>query len=341
MAGALVTGKRLATAILIAAVAVAVGIQNSGRHVRAQRTPDSASSSQVAFAREILPILAMPLGSTVPAGQAEEPKRKEAAAPDSTKLERFLRRQNAWPASFQVKVGPFKPSPAAGVLETTVEVSHPGGKRKIRYLISADGQYLVQGSLLALNDDPFAATRAKIDLQNAPILGSPLAQVTVVEYSDFQCSYCRASASILTEEVLKKFPSQVRLVFKDFPLQQIHPWAVPAAALGRCIHKSDAGSFWPYHDWVFANQPQLTPENFKEKALGFAKQRGMDAGQLGVCMDQAEARAEVDRAVAEGQAVGVSGTPTLFINGRRMVGNQSADRLRRVIEAELEYLESN
>ena len=66
----------------------------------------------------------------------------------------------------------------------------------------------------------------------------------------------------------------------------------------------------------------------------------MDAGQLGVCMDQAEARAEVDRAVAEGQAVGVSGTPTLFINGRRMVGNQSADRLQRVIEAELEYLES-
>ena len=221
-----------------------------------------------------------------------------------------------------------------------MEVSQPGGKRKFPYLISADGEYLVQGSLLALTGDPFEATRAKIGLQNAPFLGSPLAQVTVVEYSDFQCSYCRAAASILKDQLLKKFPSQVRLVFKDFPLQQIHPWAVPAAALGRCIHKSDAGSFWPYHDWVFANQTELTPENFKEKALAFATEQRMDAGQLGVCMDHAEARAEVDREVAEGQAVGVSGTPTLFINGRRMVGNQSADRLQRVIEAELEYLDS-
>ena len=288
----------------------------------------------------LLAMLAMPLGSAVAAGPAEEPKKKEAAAQDSAKLERFLRRQNAWPASFQVKVGPFKPSPAAGVLETTVEVSHPGGKRKFSYLISADGEYLVQGSLSSLNEDPFEATRAKIALEDAPSLGSPLAQVTVVEYSDFQCSYCRASASILKDQLLKKFPSQVRLVFKDFPLQKIHPWAVPAAALGRCVHKSDAGSFWPYHDWVFANQTQLTPKNFKEKALAFATEQGMDAGQLGVCMDQAEARAEVDRAVAEGQAVGVSGTPTLFINGRRMVGNQSADRLRRVIEAEPEYLDS-
>jgi protein-disulfide isomerase len=288
----------------------------------------------------LLAMLAMPLGSAVAAEQAGEPKKREAAATDSAKLERYLRRQNAWPASFQVTVGPFKPSPAAGVLETTVEVSHPGGKRKFSYLVSADGKYLVQGSLSALNADPFEATRAKIDLQNAPVLGSPLAQVTVVEYSDFQCSYCRASASILKDQLLKKFPSQVRLVFKDFPLQQRHPWAVPAAVLGRCIHKNDAGSFWPYHDWVFANQTQLTPENFKEKALAFATEQGMDAGQLGVCMDQAEARAEVDRAVAEGQAVGVSGTPTLFINGRRMVGNQSADRLRRVVEAELEYLDS-
>jgi protein-disulfide isomerase len=288
----------------------------------------------------LLATLAMPLGSAIAAVQAGEPKRKEAAAPDSAKLERFLRRQNAWPASFQVKVGPFKPSPAAGVLETTVEVSHPGGKQKFSYLISADGEYLVKGSLSSLNEDPFEATRAKIDLQNAPSLGSPLAQVTVVEYSDFQCSYCRTAASTLKDQLLKKFPSQVRLVFKDFPLQRIHPWAVPAAVLGRCIHKSDAGSFWPYYDWVFANQTQLTPKNFKEKALAFATEQGMDAGQLGVCMDQAEARAEVDRAVAEGQAVGVSGTPTLFINGRRMVGNQSADRLQRVIEAELEYLES-
>ena len=288
----------------------------------------------------LLAVLAAPAPCAGTAAQARETKKKEAAAPDSAKLERFLRRKFAWPASFQVKVGPFKPSPAAGVLETTVEVSHPGGKREFQYLISADGQYLVQGSLLALNGDPFEATRAKIALTDAPSLGSPLAQVTVVEYSDFQCSYCRAAASTLKDQLLKEFPSHVRLFFKDFPLPQVHPWAVPAAALGRCVYKSEADSFWPYHDWVFANQPSLTAETFKEKALAFAKERGMDPGQLGVCMDQAEARAEVDRAVEEGRSLGVRGTPTLFINGRRMVGNQSMEQLRRVVEAELEYLES-
>ena len=283
----------------------------------------------------LLTILAGGAGAAEPAKTADK---NEVAAPDAARLERFLRRRFAWPATFQVTIAPFKPSPVAGLFETTVQVSHPDGKRELRYLVSADGQYLFQSSPLALSSDPFEETRAKIALKDVPSLGPRLAKVTVVEYSDFQCYYCRSAAPVLRTQLLKEFPTEVRLLFKDFPLAQVHPWAMPAAVLGRCIYKRDADLFWPYHDWVFDNQQQLTPENFKEKGLEFAKERGMDAAHLGVCMDQPEAKAEVNRALAEGQSVGVRGTPTVFINGRRLVGFQSLAKLRQVIEAELEYL---
>ncbi len=283
----------------------------------------------------LLSLLALPFGGAI--AQEKKAAEKAAAAPDAAKLERFLRRYFAWPDAVKVSIGPFKPSPVAGLLETAVKISHEGQQQETTFLVSTDGQYLLQGPPQNLNADPFASTRAKIQLKDAPSLGSPLAPVTIVEYADFQCNFCKATATVLKDQVLKQFPTDVRIVYKDFPLPQIHPWAMPAAALGRCIHKRYADSFWPYHDWAFANQPQLTVENFKQKALAFAKEKGLDADQLGACMEQPDARAEVDHALAEGQSLGISGTPTLFINGRRLVGSQSFAQLRQVIQTELDH----
>lgn len=135
-----------------------------------------------------------------------------------------------------------------------------------------------------------------------------------------------------------QYGTQVRVVFKNFPLLQIHPWAMPGALLGRCIYKRyGEAAFWNYDVWAFGNQPQLNPQDFRQKALDWAKQSKMDSAQLGACMDQPETKAAVDHDIAEAQSLGVSGTPTLFINGRRSVGNLTLPQLKQIVDAELSY----
>jgi len=259
------------------------------------------------------------------------------AALDSAQLELFLRRYFSWPNEVRVTISPLKPSVVAGLIEAKVKIVHQGQEQETTFLVSADGKHLLQGPPMELGGDPFAATRAKIVLKDSPSLGSPLAPVTIVEYSDFQCGFCRGAAQVLTGPVIRNFQGQVRLVYKDFPLTAIHAWATPAATLGRCIHKRYGDGFWAYHDWVFFSQPQLTAENFKQKALAFAKEKGMDTADLGACMERPAVKAEVERSVAEAESVGVSGTPTLFINGRKVVGVQSFEQVRPAIQAELDY----
>lgn len=273
----------------------------------------------------------------LPAGCAVAQEKKAAAGPDPAKLERYLRRSFSWPDDVNVTIGTFKPSPVPGLLETTVVLNREGQKQELQFLASADGQYLMQGPALSLNDDPFAVTRSKIQLKDAPSQGSPLASVAIVEYSDMQCPYCKAMAEVMKGQVMPQLGTQVRLVFKNFPLAQIHPWAMTAAELGRCIFKrSGDAAFWPYQDWVFANQAQFTPQTFKEKALAYAKEKGMDSAQLGTCIADPQTKAAVEQELKEGQAVGVNGTPTIFINGRRVVGNQPFPQLKSMIQAELD-----
>ena len=289
---------------------------------------------------KIVPVFALFLWLLAAPGCAAQERgtRPEGAAgaqPESVKVERFLRRHYDWPDAINVKVGPFRPSKIPGLRETTVELSLGEQKQELTFLISSDGQYVVQGPVLAMNEDPYAANREKIDLSQVRSLGSPLAPVTLVEYSDFQCSFCRGTAQVLRKELLPEFESQVRFIYKDYPLVQIHPWALPAAQFGQCLGKRYADSFWKFHDWVFATQPQLTTANFTEKALEWARGESLDAGYLGACMEQPEAKAAVEREVAEAQSLGVTGTPTMFINGRKVVGAQPAAQIRRVIQSAL------
>jgi protein-disulfide isomerase len=126
----------------------------------------------------------------------------------------------------------------------------------------------------------------------------------------------------------------------EFPLDQIHPWAKTAALAGRCIFRQNASAFWDYHDWIFAHQDEIKPENLKDKILEFAKGKEIDPLQLTRCMDNKQTEAEVDKTQAQGRELGVSATPTLFVNGRRLVGRVDWPTLRGVIDYELDYQKS-
>ncbi len=116
------------------------------------------------------------------------------------------------------------------------------------------------------------------------------------------------------------------------------PRRMPLASIaGRCVFHQNGAAFWDYHDWVFEKQGELTPENLKAKVMEWAAGKNVDALQLGRCLDARSTEAEVDRNVAEGRALNVNATPTLFINGRRIAQQIPWPNLRQVIDFELEY----
>ena len=169
----------------------------------------------------------------------------------------------------------------------------------------------------------------KIDVGNAPILGSASAPVTIVEYSDFQCPYC-ARATPPLKEVQKKFgDDKVKIVFKHFPLS-FHKGARPAAVAA--VAAQEQGKFWEMHDVLFANQRALA----KDKMVGYAEQAGLDVARFKKDMaEKGDAYGKaVDADFRQGQSVSVRGTPTLFINGKK-VQDRSVQGMAAMIESAL------
>jgi protein-disulfide isomerase len=170
--------------------------------------------------------------------------------------------------------------------------------------------------------------RAPIDLTGAPSRGPEDAAVTVVEFSDFHCPFCRRVQPTL-QELLAKYPTQVRLVYKHMPLDSLHPRARRAAEASWCAQQQ--GRFWEYHDALYADgsagtDPELT---------ALAQRTGLDMAAFGACLAGDEAAAVVQRHVEEGARFGVSGTPGFFVNGRFLSGAQPLENFVRVIEEEL------
>ncbi len=262
-------------------------------------------------------------------------------SPDALKVERFLRYYYNWPeAAVNVKVGEMKPSPMKGLFQTLVELSDKAGQKipaKITFFVSEDGKFVMEGPALSTTD-PYKEIRESIDISNQPAQGAVVPKVTIVEYSDFQCGSCKMMGGVL-KEVLKEFSAQVRVYFKDYPLKDIHPWAAEASVIGRCVFKQNEDAFWEYHDWVHQKQETLNLTSLPTEARTFlAGKKKVDSVRFEACMKGPEARAEVDRSVKEAQTLGINTTPTIFVNGRRLVGALPAASLRQVILLELERI---
>jgi protein-disulfide isomerase len=166
-----------------------------------------------------------------------------------------------------------------------------------------------------------------ISANGAPFRGPAEAPVTIVEFSDFHCPYCKQVLTTLTQ-ILSRYGDKVKLVFRDFPLDG-HPVARRAAEAARCAKDQD--KFWEYHDLLFANAPKASPEQLKE----FAKQVGLDVSSFERCLSSGTHAAAVQRDVDEGLRLGVTGTPGFFVNGRLLSGAQPLEQFVRAIEEEL------
>jgi protein-disulfide isomerase len=266
------------------------------------------------------------------------PVQQASPAIDKAAIEVYVRHLFAeWPAEAKIEVGDPKPSEIPGLREVIVTGSLQGQSAQQKLLMTADGKRFILGTVYDLKQNPFRAEMAKLTTDSLPSLGTSGAPVMIVQFTDFQCPYCREEAKTLRANLIQTYPKEVRLYLKDYPLVQMHPWAKPAAIAGRCVFQQSPVMFWQYHDWVFEQQPQITPENLNGKVMEFAQGKQIDGLQLKRCIDTRATEAEVDKSVKEGQSLQVDSTPTLFINGRRISTNLPWPQLKAIIDNEIAY----
>jgi len=176
-------------------------------------------------------------------------------------------------------------------------------------------------------------------VRDLPRRGASTAPVTVVEFSDFQCPFCKGTSEIV-EQILEKYPDEVKFSYLHFPLN-IHPWAMPAAINAACTAEMDSGAFWVLHDAYFKNQDDITPENVLEKSRGFLAGSGLDMSAWSDCAENTQSAAHlaavaaVQQSMATGNAYGLTGTPGFFINGTFIRGAPPIDQFVAVIEEAL------
>ena len=277
-------------------------------------------------------------GGAAHAQQAPQPAGSSAApaVADTAVRKRvgdYLRHVYAWGPEVKLAVGPLKETGLPGVLETTVQLDLSGQKESAKLFVSRDGKYLFRGELADMTRDPLVDVRAKLKLDDAPSTGDPKAPITLVEFADFQCPVCRQLHDVM-RALLPNYP-QARLVFKDFPLSNIHPWARTAAIAGRCAFQQDPKAFWTFYDRIYDDQQVISAENAWNKMTDYAGQAGLDAATFKSCMANPEATQAVDASFANGQELEVSSAPTVFVNGRRFMG-ADAGQLEQYIRYELE-----
>jgi protein-disulfide isomerase len=175
----------------------------------------------------------------------------------------------------------------------------------------------------------FDAPRQQVAISpDDPVEGPASAPVTLIEFSDFQCPFCQRVMPTL-KQIREKYGDKVRIVWKDFPLTQIHPQAFDAAVAGNCAQEQ--GKFWALHDRLFPNQQALQPEFLKK----YAADAGLDSAKFDACLDSTKYQQKVQDAISAGTRLGVSSTPTVFINGRLVSGAQPYEVFASVIDEEL------
>lgn len=271
------------------------------------------------FRRALLAIILLCLGCAA-----------QSTAPDlNQRIERQVRATFQLPASVNVKVVSRKPSPDFQNYDLlSVELSQ--GERKVNqeFLISKDNNTMVRFTKMDLSKDPYSEIMQKINVSGRPVLGNPAAKVTIVNYDDFQCPFCSRMHETLMKDIAKTYGDRVRIIYKDYPLSEIHPWAIHAAVDANCLATQSPDAYWDFANFAHSNQREITGSDrpldqqkivLDRGATEIAQKRNLQLVPLQACM-KAQQDAAVKASTDEGNSIGVSATPTMFVNGERLDG---------------------
>lgn len=183
----------------------------------------------------------------------------------------------------------------------------------------------------------------KIDLKGRPVRGDPNAKVVAVSYDDFQCPFCAHVYQTLFPQLLMEYGDRVAFIYKDFPLSEIHSWATHAALNGNCLAVQSGDAYWDFADFVHNNQPAVNSHKDPDSQFGMldhiamseAAKFALDAAKLQSCV-KAQNENAVKESVKEGESLGVSGTPVMFVNGEMIDGAQPASAFRAALDRALQ-----
>jgi protein-disulfide isomerase len=280
-----------------------------------------------------------------------------AQAPSSNldrRIERQIRSHFNIPASVDIAIGDPKPSSEFPDYKSlSVTFSQGQQQQTQEFLLAKDGNTLVRLTKLDISKDPYSELMKKIDMNGRPTRGAKDAKVTIVNYDDFECPFCARMYSSLLHEVLPSYGDKVKLVMKDFPLTEIHPWAIRAAVNANCLAAQNQDAYWAFSDYVHANQQLVTTGGNASPAAAAtraslqqqqdyldrlaeeqAQKHQLQMDPLKACL-HAQAKTAVQASMREGTELGVEATPTLFVNGEKVDGAVPAAQLRAMIDRAL------
>ena len=257
-------------------------------------------------------------------------------------VERQVRSHYAIPSDVKVVVGALRPSEFPNYDALTVTMSSSNKKQELEFLLSRDHKALVRFTKFDLTSDPYAEIMKKIDVSGRPARGNINAKVTVVNYDDFECPFCSRMHTALFPGLFKEYGDRVLFIYKDYPLEEIHPWAVHAAVNANCLGAQNGDAYWDYADYLHANQSAINggrgrdgqnAELDKLAALQGQK-HNLDVGKLQACLKAQDDKA-VRASIHEGNTVGVDATPTMFVNGQKLDGAVPVDEVRGALDRAL------
>jgi protein-disulfide isomerase len=226
-----------------------------------------------------------------------------------------------------------------------VKISYKGQIQTRELLLSKDGKTLISVVKMDMTRDPLAEVMAKIDMNGRPVRGNKNAKVTVVVYDDFECPYCSRMHQTLIN-VLKSYGDRIKVVYKDYPLIQIHPWSERAAIDSGCLAKESDGAYWDFADYVHANPQVIKGEQRQVSGqLAEVDRITMDMGMrhsvnpvsLKKCVDE-QSKTDMNASIKEAEGLGVEATPAVFVDGMKMDGAIPDEEFRMVLDKELKSL---
>ncbi len=239
----------------------------------------------------------------------------QASLPSEATVNSFFQHMFGYDPNISWKILKIAESPAPPLAEAVVAMKNEKGQGTVRLFITPDGKHAILGEIMPFGADPFAANRALLEKgANGPVKGPENATVTIVEFSDLECPVCKAAQPSI-DKLLADTPN-ARLVFENFPLEQLHPWAFKAATYANCLGKTNPAAFWKFVSDAYASQQDITKDNADDKLKQLATTAGADGAAIAACAAQPAAAEHVRQTIQLGEALQVTGTPTLFINGR-------------------------
>ncbi len=254
-------------------------------------------------------------------------------------IEIMIRYQFNLPPNYTVMLGSRKPSKFPGYDTLPVVIGHGSNSTNEDFLISTDNKFLAHFDKFDLANDPVF----DIDVKGRPIRGNPDAKVTVVSFDDLQCPYCGRMHQTLFPATLDHYKDKVRFVYKDFPLTEIHPWAMHAAVDANCLAAQSSDAYWNYVDYLHSHGQEISgPDRNAAKSFDalnrIARQQGtlakVDSSKLDGCLAAQDESAE-RASMRLGDTLKVAGAPALFINGERIDGAMPQDKVWLVIDRAL------